>query len=243
MKRSDFLQRLIGVATLGKIPVSVLYTKRKIYLLQCFVAGFRHYRGMELLGEMEVNDFVELKREPENEYDDFAIALYWQQEKIGFIPADFNETIARLMDAEALPMLASITHLNKEVKPWENVVIAVYFLQEENKSLPPHAGYLQQLASPHYKTTPKDKRYKEEALMDDLFNYQCRIIHLPSVVNEEARDYYEKYFGAKKVMVNGVQHALVDNDGIYHYMYNNFPLQWIKADDGEEYILFEYRES
>lgn len=75
MKRSDFLQRLISVAIFGKLPISTLITKRKVYLLQCFVAGFRHYRGMELLNEMEVNDLIELRREPENLYDDFAIAL------------------------------------------------------------------------------------------------------------------------------------------------------------------------
>lgn len=149
MKRSDFLQRLIGVAIFGKLPISELILKRKVYLLHCFVAGFRYYRGMDLLNEMEVNDFLELRREPENEYDEFAIALYWQQEKIGFIPAGYNETIARLLDAEALPLLASITHLKKEVEPWENVVVAVYFLQEEKK-LPSHADYLHHLGEPEY---------------------------------------------------------------------------------------------
>ena len=149
MKRSDFSQRLIGVVIFGKLPFSELILKRKVYLLHCFVAGFWYYRGMDLLNEMEVNDFLELRREPENEYDEFAIALYWQQEKIGFIPAGYNETIARLLDAEALPLLASITHLKKEVEPWENVVVAVYFLQEEKK-LPPHADYLHHLGEPEY---------------------------------------------------------------------------------------------
>ena len=42
MKRSDFLQRMIGVALLGKLPISELILKRKVYLLHCFVAGFRY---------------------------------------------------------------------------------------------------------------------------------------------------------------------------------------------------------
>jgi hypothetical protein len=62
MKRTDFLKRLVSVAIFGQMPLNVLETKRKIYLLQCFVAGFRHYKGMEILSEMEVNDFIELKR-------------------------------------------------------------------------------------------------------------------------------------------------------------------------------------
>ncbi|MBX7204226.1 MAG: HIRAN domain-containing protein [Bacteroidia bacterium] len=247
MNRIDFLKRLVGVAGLGVLPVSALLAKRKVYLLQCFVAGFRHYKGMELLEKMEVNDFIELRREPENEYDDFAVALYWQQEKIGFLPADFNETIARLIDAAALPLLAVITHLNREVKPWENVVVAVYFLQEEATSLPPHASYLQELAIPEYTTLKKSGNATgspgqngDESLADDFYNYTCRIIHLPSIDFAEARDYYQKYYGHNKVLVNGVEHVLVDNDGHYHYMYHNKPKKWVRADDGEEYILFEF---
>ena len=33
MKRADFLQRLISVAIFGKLPISALITKRKVYLL------------------------------------------------------------------------------------------------------------------------------------------------------------------------------------------------------------------
>ena len=41
-----------------------------------------------------------LYREPENEYDEWAIAVYLTEEdKIGFISRFKNETIARLMDA------------------------------------------------------------------------------------------------------------------------------------------------
>jgi len=42
---------------------------------------------------------LELKREPQNEYDHFAIALHFEKHKIGYIPRDKNEVIARLMDA------------------------------------------------------------------------------------------------------------------------------------------------
>lgn len=234
MKRADFLQRLISVAIFGKLPISALITKRKVYLLQCFVAGFKHYRGMELLNEMEVNDLIELRREPDNVYDDFAIALYWQQEKIGFIPADFNETIARLLDAEALPLLASITHLKKDVKPWENVVVAVYFLQEE-KELPSHTDYLQQLAEPIYRTEPSKN------LMDVLYETTNRIIYLPTIPDKKVAEYYKKYYSEKKVFVKGVEHLMIDTNDIYTYMYNNFPVKWVMADDGERYLLFRHK--
>jgi len=240
MKRIDFLKRMISVAGFGLLPLNILLTKRKVYLLQCFVAGFRHYKGMELLNEMEENDFIELRREHDNQYDESAIALYWQQEKIGFVPANDNSTIARLLDADALPLLATITHLNRKVKPWENVAIAIYFLQEEKKSLPPHAGYLQKLTPPEYTTSGKAKYTSEDVLMSQLYDNTNRIIHLPTIPDTQAKEYYDKTF-PKKVLLNGEEHRLVDNDGIYHHLYNNFPVKWVKADDGKEYIQFEYR--
>jgi hypothetical protein len=248
MNRVQFLQRLIGVVGVGQISIKDLLPKRKIFLLQCFVAGFRFYKGMGLLEAMKSNDYVELRREPENEHDLFAIALYWQNEKIGFIPADFNEVLARLMDAKALPLLGVITHLNKQVKPWENVVVGIYFLQEEVEPLPEHAGYLQEVIQPTYSSLPSNKfeskhlhrEMDNEKINDDFFNYNTRIINLEKITNAEAKAYYTKNYGDKKVYLNGVLYALVNDDGHYEHIYQNKPLHWVLADDGKEYIEFEY---
>ena len=239
MNRIGFLKRMIGVVGFGMLPLNVLLTKRKVYLLQCFVAGFRHYKGMEFLPEMEENDFIELRREYNNQHDEFAIALYWQQEKIGYVPAEHNNTIARLLDAEALPLLAIITHLNKAVKPWESAAIAIYFLQEDKNDFPQHAGYLTQLNPPEYTSSGRVRKEKED-LMSELYNTPNRIINLSLIPNVDAKKYYDRTF-PKKVLLNGEEHRLADNDGIYHFLYNNFPVKWVKADDGKEYIQFEYR--
>ena len=100
MNRSSFLKQLIASIAIGKLPVSLTKDFRKIYLLQCFVAGFRHYEGMKLPGCMKEDGLLELVREPENEYDDCAIALHLQGNKIGFIPASVNEMLSYLLDAD-----------------------------------------------------------------------------------------------------------------------------------------------
>jgi len=239
MKRSDFLQRLVAITGFGSFPLQALIGKRKIYLQQFFVAGFRHYKGMELLSYMAVNDLLELRREPENEHDDCAIALYWQQEKIGYVPAEINEMTAKLLDAKALPLLGMITHLNTEVKPWENVVAAVYFLQDESVQIPAHAAYLKQLAQPVYKTSKKATR---EKLFEQVFDYDNRIVDIHSITIPEIKKHFEQYYSDKKytVMYNGKPHAHVYTDDIDTYMYNVNPLKWITADDGKKYILFDF---
>lgn len=242
MKRSDFLQRLIAIAGFGSFNLQTLIPKRKIYLQQFFVAGFRHYKGMEMLPHMEVNDLIELRREPENEHDDCAIALYWQQEKIGYIPAELNEMLAKLLDAQALPLLGMITHLNREVKPWENVVAAVYFLQDETVEIPAHAAYLKQVAQPVYRTS---KKAAQDKLFEQVFDYDNRIVDVTAINIPEIKKHFEQYFSDKKykVMYNGKPHVHVYTDDIYAYMYHVNPVKWVTADDGKKYILFEYIEN
>lgn len=134
------------------LPANLVHNYRRFYLLQCFVAGFRFYKGMDLLAEMNEGDTLELVREPENEYDKSAIALHWNKEKIGFIPKAENTFLSKLLDAQALELMAEITHLNKEVKPWENIHIGIYFLKDWVGALPSEKEYLAQVNTPRYRT-------------------------------------------------------------------------------------------
>ena len=107
-----------------------------------------------------------------------------QGNKIGFIPASVNEMLSYLLDADALSLFAVITHLEKNFQPWENVAIAVYFVQEVNKELPPHASYLTRIEAPHYRTfnNKKDVVKKEKQLtLDNLFDDSNRIINLDAL--------------------------------------------------------------
>jgi hypothetical protein len=152
INRSHFLKRLITLAGLGQLSFNQVQTYRKLYLFQCFISGFRFHKGKELLSLMAVGDLLELRREPENQYDAFAVALYWQAKKVGYLPAANNEMIARLLDTQAIPLRASITHIKKAVAPWENVAIDIYFLQAEGKTLPAHTAYLTQPEDPTYQS-------------------------------------------------------------------------------------------
>jgi hypothetical protein len=152
MNRLTFLKNILALGGSALLPIGLVKNYRKFYLLQCFVAGFRFYKGMELLDQMQEGDMLELVREPDNAYDEAAIALHWNGEKIGFIPKSENEFLSKLLDAEALELMAEIAHLNKEVKPWENLHVGVYFLKNWEGDLPKDKEYLAELRSPRYRT-------------------------------------------------------------------------------------------
>jgi hypothetical protein len=245
MNRSGFLKKLIASIAIGKLPVSVTKDFRKIYLLQCFVAGFRHYEGMNLLGTLKEGDLLELAREPENEYDSCAIALHWRGKKIGFVPAAINEMLSFLLDADALSLFAVITHLERNSQPWENVAIAVYFIQEVNKDLPAHASYLTRIEAPHYRTLSDKKvnvKHQKELTIDSLLESNNRVINLDTIPDEkrEARDYFEKHYSQYPVSIHeNDKFVQVIDDGIFTYMHEmDDHLQFVKNDKGEDFMEF-----
>lgn len=58
-----------------------------------------HIRDIDVLAErFEVDMSLHLEREPDNLADRYAIRVFADEEKIGYVPADCNEVLARLMD-------------------------------------------------------------------------------------------------------------------------------------------------
>lgn len=207
MHRSSFIKNLVGAFGLSVLPVKWIQQYQKIYLLQCFIRGFRFYQGENLLREMKVGDMLELVREPANEFDECAIALHFNREKIGFIPMESNEILSRLMDAKVIELQAEITHIEKKAETWENVHIAVYVLKEYDGPLPADKTYLTQLETPHYYTL----KYE-----DGRIN---RIYYEEGLQNEYTiDDFYEDM----------VENS--DNDGVYDILHHQLnPEQLEKA--------------
>ncbi len=160
MNRASFIRNIIGLGIGAKIP-GKLRNFKKIYLLECFVAGFRFYSGPDRLHLMQTGDLLELRREPDNEVDECAIAVYHNLHKIGFIPARDNKVLSRLIDADVIALVAEITHIEPKAAEWENVRIAVSLLKEQHGPLPNHALYLTELKPPTYRTLNRKKKTKD----------------------------------------------------------------------------------
>ena len=88
---------LLAALSSGAISIDVM--PKEILVLECLVAG-TSFRKLETV-EPELRSEVKLncKREGDNEHDKFAIGLWFNDTKVGYIPRDKNEVIARLLDA------------------------------------------------------------------------------------------------------------------------------------------------
>ena len=65
-----------------------------------------------------------LEREPNNEFDKFAVKVLFKDNKLGYIPKSKNQTVARLMDA-GKQFYAKVTAKEWEGK-WLRIDLEVY---------------------------------------------------------------------------------------------------------------------
>lgn len=62
------------------------------------IAGFTFWDGCEAFAELKVGTPLHLVREEENKFDPYAVAIYYEDTKLGFIPRGDNQLVAQFMD-------------------------------------------------------------------------------------------------------------------------------------------------
>lgn len=88
------------------------------------VAGFQYHQGETLWMQLAAGQPLTLVREPGNRFDQRAVRIDWQGEKLGYIPAIDNAAISQLMD-RGETLSASIVGLKNSKNPWERIEVEV----------------------------------------------------------------------------------------------------------------------
>ena len=138
MNRSAFIKSfiisgfgLLTVKGVAKPAFSILEEEKTTALLKCYIAGYAYYEGERVINQLKPGLKLELKREPENQYDSKAIAVYFQQHKLGFIPRANNKVIANIMDQKTA-VFAKILKIKPEENDWEKVMLEVVMAGNNN---------------------------------------------------------------------------------------------------------------
>jgi len=106
----------------GGAPLPYL---QEIFLIECHIAGTTHIEGIEAKTEhLAPGSPVMFQREPQNPADPLAILILNEQKaKIGYVPRDKNEVLARLMDAGKLIFGQIVA--KEYVEDWLKITIKV----------------------------------------------------------------------------------------------------------------------
>lgn len=67
------------------------------YFDNCHIAGFMFYEGADVFSKLKIGTELQLVSEPENKYDAHAVAIYWKEAKLGFLPRTHNKQISKFL--------------------------------------------------------------------------------------------------------------------------------------------------
>ena len=91
----ELLAIIAGDSDNGLVP----FTK-EIFLQDIIVAGTGYCEDIdEIFPQLQTDCMLRLQRDPNNKYDELAVAIYFGDKRIGWVPRKKNEVLARLLDA------------------------------------------------------------------------------------------------------------------------------------------------
>jgi hypothetical protein len=113
---------------LTKQGTGIMPFTREIFILEIVVAGTTHCEDIKTVDDQIVPEKVlTMKREPTNKHDEFAIAIYLDTTRIGYVPAEMNLVCSRLMDAGKLFFCRVV---GKEWRSnWLRITVNVYMVE------------------------------------------------------------------------------------------------------------------
>jgi hypothetical protein len=86
--------------------------------MDCHIAGFKYYDGLEAVEKLKLGASVRLEPEPDNPYDPEAVAIYHEDSKLGYIPKAKNSEISVLLYFGYADIIESrISSVNLEADP------------------------------------------------------------------------------------------------------------------------------
>ncbi|MEW8029029.1 MAG: HIRAN domain-containing protein [Candidatus Thiodiazotropha sp.] len=130
MKNNIFLISMLQMAGLAsRYPRHRLTrpARRRVLLQESPLAGFQYHRAASIWSFLRVGEQLLLKREPSNPHDRYAVAVWFKNEHLGYIPRRENRTLARLLD-QGERLETTIVRLLEEENPWRRIRFRVEWL-------------------------------------------------------------------------------------------------------------------
>ena len=123
LSRRFFLKHLGLASVLFGSSYVYATPKRFTKLTTLKVAGLQYGECSDSI--FNNSDVLTLVREPHNPYDKYAVVIYKEKQKVGYIPRTNSRIIASLIDAgEKIEAKVRYFHPHKE--PWERLWISLY---------------------------------------------------------------------------------------------------------------------
>lgn len=99
-------------------------------LYEGYIAGYQYHQGPKFERDFEPGTSFSLVHEPENPFDDHAVAVYYHNNRIGFIPNGWSREVADKLH-KGHNLAARVAKFDPELDPWQRLQVEVVYRQEE----------------------------------------------------------------------------------------------------------------
>ena len=100
---------------------------KKSHLTNFHIAGFGYWEGCEAFENLKIGTKLDLVREADNPFDPYAVAIYYEDFKLGFIPRGSNHDISKYLYMGLEDIFeVRITRVTPDVHPEQQVEVIVY---------------------------------------------------------------------------------------------------------------------
>lgn len=95
------------------------------------IAGFTYYDGPDVYDELKIGLLVQLKHEPDNHYDAHAVAVFYNECKLGYVPRNENNQLSKLLECGYSDIMeARIQRISPEEHPENQVQVVVKLIRK-----------------------------------------------------------------------------------------------------------------
>ena len=100
---------------------------KRVHLDNFHIAGFSYWDGCEAFEHLKIGTKLDLVREADNPFDPYAVAIYYGEYKLGFIPRGSNHDISKYLDMGLDDIYeVRITRITPDVRPEQQVEVILY---------------------------------------------------------------------------------------------------------------------
>lgn len=98
----------------------------KEHLANFNIAGFTYYDGVDCFQQLQIGTHLKLVLEADNKYDPRAVAIYYEDYKLGFVPRNENRIIYKLLKVGLDCLTAKVQMVDLKEHPENQVRVVVH---------------------------------------------------------------------------------------------------------------------
>ncbi|MDR1553019.1 MAG: HIRAN domain-containing protein [Prevotellaceae bacterium] len=93
------------------------------HFFNCNIAGFSYYDGIDVFYELKIGSELKLKVETDNKFDAYAVAIYFHDVKLGYIPQGENKLLSKFCYENLFEV--HINRITPDVHPEKQIGISI----------------------------------------------------------------------------------------------------------------------